>query len=70
MQMLISMAREILKLEQIDGEWLLNPDNSIRAGTAYIALQSQKPCSIPQWLGARTTPVGFIMTIALTTAGA
>jgi len=40
MQTLISTARETLKLEGIDTEWLLNADNSIRAGTAYVARQA------------------------------
>jgi peptidoglycan hydrolase-like protein with peptidoglycan-binding domain len=40
MQTLISTARETLKLAAIDSAWLLEPDNAIRAGTAYIALQS------------------------------
>jgi peptidoglycan hydrolase-like protein with peptidoglycan-binding domain len=40
MQTLISTARETLKLASIDSAWLLEPDNAIRAGTAYIALQS------------------------------
>jgi hypothetical protein len=42
MQTLISTARETLeKPEEIDRAWLLNPDNSIRAGTAYIAKQAR-----------------------------
>lgn len=41
MQTLISTARQTLKLDRIDGAWLLDADNSIRAGTAYIALQSK-----------------------------
>ncbi len=45
MQTLISTAREALAGEvaadEIGRRWLLAPDNSIRAGTAYIA--SQKP---------------------------
>jgi hypothetical protein len=40
MQTMISTARETLRLDPIDGEWLLTADNSIRAGTAYIARQS------------------------------
>lgn len=39
MQTLISTARETLGLDHIDHAWLLEPDNSIRAGTAYIARQ-------------------------------
>ncbi len=42
MQTLISTAREALAgevTEEIDRSWLLEPDNSIRAGTAYIARQ-------------------------------
>ncbi len=42
MQMLISTARETLRLDPIDGDWLLDPDNAIRAGTSYIARQSPK----------------------------
>ena len=41
MQTLISTAQSTLKLDQIDGQWLLDADNSIRAGTAYIAQQSR-----------------------------
>jgi hypothetical protein len=40
MQTLISTARDTLKIDVIDSAWLLEPDNAIRAGTAYIALQS------------------------------
>lgn len=39
MQTLISTARQTLGDDGIDRQWLLVPDNSIRAGTAYIALQ-------------------------------
>jgi hypothetical protein len=40
MQTLIGTARSALGgLAEIDGPWLLEPDNSIRAGTAYIAQQ-------------------------------
>jgi hypothetical protein len=39
MQTLISTAREALGDDTIDRAWLLQPDNSIRAGTAYIAGQ-------------------------------
>jgi len=43
MQTLISTARSALgDLPEIDGPWLLVPDNSIRAGTVYIAQQSQR----------------------------
>ena len=39
MQTLISTARQALGDDTIDREWLLTPDNSIRAGSAYIAQQ-------------------------------
>ena len=39
MQTLISTARAALNDSTIDGAWLLEPGNSIRAGTAYIAHQ-------------------------------
>ena len=42
MQTLISTARSALGDDTIDREWLLRPDNSIRAGTAYIASQWKK----------------------------
>jgi soluble lytic murein transglycosylase-like protein len=43
MQTLISTARSALGgLPEIDGPWLLEPDNSIRAGTAYIADQRSR----------------------------
>jgi hypothetical protein len=43
MQTLISTARSALGgLPEIDGPWLLVADNSIRAGTAYIAQQTPK----------------------------
>jgi hypothetical protein len=41
MQTLISTARDTLEMPTIDRAWLLDPDNSIRAGTAYIAKQSR-----------------------------
>jgi hypothetical protein len=43
MQTLISTARSVLdEVPEIDGPWLLVPDNSIRAGTAYIAQQAPR----------------------------
>jgi len=39
MQTLISTARETLQNRDIDRNWLEEPDNSIKAGTAYIAQQ-------------------------------
>lgn len=39
MQTLISTARAALNNDAIDKAWLLNPSNSIQAGTAYIAGQ-------------------------------
>ncbi len=39
MQTLISTARGTLQMPAIDHAWLLEADNSIRAGTAYIASQ-------------------------------
>jgi soluble lytic murein transglycosylase-like protein len=39
MQTLISTARHTLGDDSIDRQWLLVPDNAIRAGTAYIAMQ-------------------------------
>lgn len=39
MQTLISTARHVLGDDSIDRQWLLMPDNAIRAGTAYIAKQ-------------------------------
>ncbi len=43
MQTLISTARSALGgLPGIDARWLLEPDNSIRAGTAYIAHQRSR----------------------------
>jgi hypothetical protein len=39
MQTLISTARGVLGDDAIDRRWLLDPDNSIRAGTACIAAQ-------------------------------
>ena len=42
MQTLISTAREALENPEINREWLLNPDNSIQAGTAYITAQKAK----------------------------
>lgn len=41
MQTLISTAREALGMAQIDRAWLLQPEHSIRAGTAYIHRQRQ-----------------------------
>jgi hypothetical protein len=41
MQTLISTARDTLEMPEIDRAWLLNPDNSIRTGTAYIAKQAR-----------------------------
>ena len=41
MQTLISTAQETLGMPEIDRQWLLQPSNSIRAGTAYIAQQSR-----------------------------
>lgn len=42
MQTLISTARDTLGDNNIDRNWLLVPDNSIKAGTAYIAEQRLK----------------------------
>ena len=39
MQTLISTAAATLQIEGIDRAWLFKPDNSIRAGTGYIAQQ-------------------------------
>lgn len=39
MQTLISTARQTLGDATVDRKWLLKPENSIRAGTAYIASQ-------------------------------
>jgi Transglycosylase SLT domain len=39
MQTLISTARDVLRQPSIDRAWLLEPDNSIRAGTACIDRQ-------------------------------
>ena len=39
MQTLIATARSTLEEPDIDRDWLLDPNNSIRAGTAYIAQQ-------------------------------
>ncbi len=39
MQTLISTARDTLQNDDIDRSWLEDPDNSIKAGTAYIAQQ-------------------------------
>jgi hypothetical protein len=39
MQTLISTAQRSLGIDSIDRAWLLRPENSIRAGTAYIASQ-------------------------------
>ncbi|HET6519483.1 MAG TPA: peptidoglycan-binding protein [Geminicoccaceae bacterium] len=38
-QTLVSTARWALGMDDIDRAWLLEPDNAIRAGTAYIASQ-------------------------------
>ncbi len=42
MQTLISTARSAMGSPAIDRQWLLNPANSIMAGTAYIAQQKPK----------------------------
>ncbi len=42
MQTLISTARDALDKDDIDRAWLLRPENSIRAGTAYIRRQAAK----------------------------
>jgi peptidoglycan hydrolase-like protein with peptidoglycan-binding domain len=42
MQTLISTARAALGDDKIDADFLLKPDGSIRAGTAYIAQQARK----------------------------
>lgn len=42
MQTLISTARAAIGDSSIDRDYLLDPDGSIRAGTAYIAQQSKK----------------------------
>jgi hypothetical protein len=42
MQTLISTARATLKDPGIDRAWLLDPDNSIKAGTCYIAENRDK----------------------------
>jgi hypothetical protein len=42
MQTLISTARDTLGMPEIDHTWLLQADNSIRAGTAYIAQQAPR----------------------------
>jgi Transglycosylase SLT domain len=39
MQTLIATAREVLRKDDIDRAWLLDPDNSIQAGTACIDRQ-------------------------------
>jgi len=39
MQTLISTARDVLRQDDIDRAWLLEPDNSIQAGTACIDRQ-------------------------------
>ncbi len=39
MQTLIATAREALRRDDIDRAWLLDPDNSIQAGTAFIDRQ-------------------------------
>jgi transglycosylase-like protein with SLT domain len=38
-QTLIATARDVLRQDDIDRAWLLDPDNSIQAGTACIARQ-------------------------------
>jgi hypothetical protein len=47
MQTLISTARWVLGEEMIDRQWLIEPGNSIRAGTAYIANQWKSTCFDP-----------------------
>lgn len=42
MQTLISTARSAMQKPEINREWLLEPANSIAAGTAYIAAQMKK----------------------------
>lgn len=42
MQTLISTARSTLNDNSIDRDWLLDPDNSIKTGTSYIAGQRSK----------------------------
>lgn len=42
MQTLISTAQHTLMDDSIDREWLLEPSNSIQAGTAYMAAQLKK----------------------------
>lgn len=42
MQTLISTARSVLQDPKVNREWLLEPSNSIRAGTAYIASQMKR----------------------------
>lgn len=42
MQTLISTARETLKDDTLDREWLFVPRNSIKAGTSYINQQKSK----------------------------
>ena len=39
MQTLIATARDVLQRDDIDRAWLLQPDNSIQAGAAYIDRQ-------------------------------
>lgn len=41
MQTLISTARSVLNRPDVDGAWLCIPENSIHAGTAYIAKQKR-----------------------------
>ena len=46
-----ALAREGVSAREIDDQWLLNPDNAIRAGTAYLALQAAgKLCNIATML--------------------
>lgn len=42
MQTLVSTAQKILSDPEIDVNWLIDPGNSIQAGTAYIAAQRQQ----------------------------
>lgn len=47
MQTLISTARQAMGDSRIDRKWLLNPTNSITAGTAYISQQHGKTAFDP-----------------------
>jgi hypothetical protein len=51
MQTLISTARETLQMN-VDRQWLLQPANSIEAGTAYIAKQAKLTCLDPPLVAA------------------